>query len=273
LDDVLALDRQADIIVGGDFNSQYNQSEAYPEMRTTAIQGVLGSQGDEERIRTEDGLLYNFWYELDAAERASDVFQDRWGTLMQMMVTRGAYDQHGIQYVDNSFQPVVLEGVNGQLGTRLPIRWNPFGESGGGYSDHFPIAARFRNLGATENREYLELTGSRRSGPESAPIRKVDYSAVRTAQVPSLNRFANDAQICDPRNLGHVFIVEGEISGERPLRIRIYDDEYNIWAFDVELRKQIYARMKVGEKVRFYGEVGIHEDQWQFVVRDLSWLD
>lgn len=273
LDAVLAVDPRADIIIGGDFNSQHNQSEAYPEMRTTAIQGVLGSQGDEEKIRTTDDVVYNLWYELPEAKRGSDAYRDRWGTLMQLMLTRGVYDNHGIQYVDNSFEVLIHEGINAQIGTRLPIRWNPLGETGGGYSDHFPIMARFRKAVAGSNHEWMNLSDPSRDKRAANAGLAVDFPAVRSAKVPELGKFASDEEICSPKNLGHVFMIEGRISGERPLRIKVYEQEYNVWAFDVEMRKKIYDRLKVGQNVRFYGEISTHEGAWQFLVRDLSWLD
>jgi len=273
LDAVLVNDPNADIVIGGDFNSQYNQREAYPDMRTTGIQGVLGSQGDEEKIRSSGDLVYNLWFELPEAKRGSDVYQDHWGTLMQMMVTRGVYDNLGIQYIDNSFEALIHEGVNAQMGTRLPIRWNQLGDVGGGYSDHFPVAAKFRKVAAATERQWLPLTNPGRDALSGGASRSVDFRAVKSANVPPLRKFATDREICDPRNLGHVFLIEGRISGERPLRIKIYDQEYGIWAFDVEMRKKIYDRLQVGKTVRFYGELSTHEEKWQFVVRDLSWLD
>jgi endonuclease/exonuclease/phosphatase family metal-dependent hydrolase len=273
LEAVRNRDANADIILGGDFNSQHNQAEAYPEMRTTAVHGILGSQGDEQRIQTDADIVYNLWYELPESERGSDVYQNRWGTLMQMMVTRGLYDSHGIQYVDNSFEVLIHEGINAQIGSRVPVRWNQVGDTGGGFSDHFPVAAKFRVLGSTADRRFIELKNPSRGEPATQPNRWADFQAVRKANVPSLNEFKTDQEICDPKNLGHVYWVEGKISGERPLRIQIYEQDYNIWAFDVEMRKKIYEKLQLNQSVRFLGEVGIHEGKWQFIVRDLSWLE
>ena len=46
LDQILQENPKADVILGGDFNTQYNQGQRYPFMTKTAIQDVLGSQGD-----------------------------------------------------------------------------------------------------------------------------------------------------------------------------------------------------------------------------------
>jgi len=47
IDELLAADPHADIILGGDFNSQYNQRQRYhATMQETALNDVLGSQGN-----------------------------------------------------------------------------------------------------------------------------------------------------------------------------------------------------------------------------------
>lgn len=78
LEVLLAADPLADVVLGGDFNSQHNQSEAYGTMAKTALNTILGSQGDELKIRELDRLwLYNLWYELPVDERGSDVYRDQ----------------------------------------------------------------------------------------------------------------------------------------------------------------------------------------------------
>ena len=46
LDQILQDNPSADVILGGDFNTQYNQGQRYSYMTKTALQDVLGSQGD-----------------------------------------------------------------------------------------------------------------------------------------------------------------------------------------------------------------------------------
>ena len=53
LDQILKEDPKADVIIGGDFNTQYNQGQRYPFMTKTAIQDVLGSQGDARALGGE----------------------------------------------------------------------------------------------------------------------------------------------------------------------------------------------------------------------------
>ena len=114
VDEILRDDPHADIILGGDFNSQYNQHQRYPAMERTGIDDVLGARGDELGIRDARQApgLYNLWYELPTAERGSDTYRGEWGTLIQLIVSRGLYDRRGVQYVDNSFGVGRFPGLN-----------------------------------------------------------------------------------------------------------------------------------------------------------------
>ncbi len=275
LDELLAKDKHADVIIAGDFNSQFNQTQRYPDISKSAVNDVLGSQGDEARLLKDPNVvLYNLWYEMKPEQRGSDVFRDQWGTLMQIMITRGMYDGAGLQYVDNSFEVLAYENLNAQVGSLLPIRWQHATGVGAGYSDHFPLKARFRHVGGEGGSgEYFALRNASRPRPQDREARPVQYGLVKSAEVPHLTTLGSDQAICDPKHLGHVFLIQAEVSGERPFRLKVFEQEYNLWAFDVALRREVYSRFSVGQSIRFYGEVGIHDGNWQFVVRDVSWLE
>lgn len=76
LDELLATDPNADFIVAGDLNSHYNQKQRYRAMGTTAINDVLGSQGNELNLRGKDRDLYNLWFELPSDQRGSDIYKE-----------------------------------------------------------------------------------------------------------------------------------------------------------------------------------------------------
>jgi hypothetical protein len=120
VDGLLKADPNADFIIGGDLNSHYNQKQRYREMRTTGINDILGSQGNGLAIRGKDRDLYNLWFELPSDQRTSEVFDNKWGTLMHLIVARGLYDQNGVQYVDNSFAVLKLRGLNMDAFGRIP---------------------------------------------------------------------------------------------------------------------------------------------------------
>jgi endonuclease/exonuclease/phosphatase family metal-dependent hydrolase len=273
LNELLEADPNADIILGGDFNSGYNQALRYPQMQKTGLNAVLGSQGDELAIQQTGGpVLYNLWHELPVDKRGSDVYLDEWGTLIQMMLVRGLYDNRGIQYIDNSFSVLAIDNVNVQRGSGVPIRWNIVDGTGTGYSDHLPVSARFRTVSDDEPGKFLSLQNPGRQADITSAARKVDYSFVTKSSLSSIKDFGSDEAIRKLENLGQAYRVEAAVSGEKPFRVRVFDEEYNVWSYDIELRREIYSRFPVGGPMEFIGEIGIHEGKWQFVVRDVSWL-
>lgn len=152
IDEILEARPYADIIVAGDFNCFYNQGPRF-KFDTTAITDVLGSMSDERALRSSNGL-YNLWYELPPGERGSEYFHGVWSTFMQIMVSRGLYDFRGVQYVDDSFGVAQFDDLNATP-DGLPWRWS-FKGNGSGFSDHFPIYARFTTV--RNNRENLYMT-------------------------------------------------------------------------------------------------------------------
>lgn len=276
LDQIFAADASADVILGGDFNSYYNQSLRFDAMPQTALNDVLGSQGNELAIQKEHGDrdLYNLWYELPPNERGSDTYQGYWGTLMQMILTPGLYDYHGIQYVDNSFAVAIMENHNAQPGSRAPLPWRTVAGIGGGVSDHLPITARFRIVRDDDRQRYLDLKDAGSEDRSQDAIRlRVDYSQIPAELVKQVGETEADEKIQDPKHMGHLFKVRATVSGERPLRVKVGDDEFKVWSFDRELRSKIFRRFPLGASVRFLGELDFHQGMWQFVVRDPAWLE
>ncbi len=275
LNDVLRADPAADIVVGGDFNSQYNQSQRYPEMGQTAINSVLGSQGNEMAIRAGSKPdLYNLWYELPPEKRRSDAFQGSWGTLMSMMITRGLYDGRGVQYVDNSFRVLGIENVNAQTITGLPLRWRTINGDGTGFSDHLPIAARFRVVEGKDVASFTPLADPGKEETSSAETDgvKIDYR-IRKGSLPKATALGSDKAIQKPSLVGQLFLVDATVTAEKPFRIKLFSDEFKVWSFDETLRMQIYKKFPVGSKARFYGELDFHDGMWQFLIHDATWLE
>lgn len=275
VDEILASDPHADLVLGGDFNSYYNQSQLFSQMPKTAVNHVLGSQGNEASIRDPEGpLLYNLWYELPPQERKSDAYRGKWGTLMQMMITRGLHDYQGVQYVDNSFRVAVFEDFNAQPGSQAPLAWRKVPGEGGGVSDHFPIAARFRIVQDDDPNSYfqLEFPGFEQPEKDIVPL-LVDYSGLPKESLQSTADLGSDREIQQAARMGKVLRVKGTVSGEKPFVIRVFDDDYKVWAFDRQFRMEVYERFPLGSAIEFYGELDFHEGMWQFVIRDPAWLD
>jgi hypothetical protein len=273
LDQLLAQDPLADIVVGGDFNSQYNQAQAYPNMQQTALDQVAGSQGDEQAMCSIKGpTLYNLWYDVQPGRRGSDVYNGEWGTLMQMLISRGLYDHRGVQYVDNSFNKAALEGINCQAGSLAPVRWQLVDGEAAGFSDHLPVFAQFRLARDRNASGFMVLANPGKNDTATSKAPTVDYAATKRAKLRSTTEFENDAAVRRTENLGHAFQVKAVVSAEKPFKIRLMNEEYAVWSFDKDLRIKMYQKFPVGSNFEVIGELGIHEGKWQFVIRDPSWL-
>jgi hypothetical protein len=271
LDEILKDDPHADIILGGDFNSQYNQKVRYKKMKETGVNDVLGSQGNELAIRGAQRDLYNLWFELPEAQRGSDTYDGEWGTLMQMMITRGLYDYRGVQYVDNSFGVAKIEGLN-MSDDGMPRRWSFDGSAGSGFSDHFPVYAKFLTVSDDRADRYISLSNpSQDTG--LASVNKVDYSKVDLAKVAlEADRLPPGASLRDDAFKGRIVHAAGTVGRGRRLTVEVRHDTYDVWSFNRALRDQLRAAWKAGQTVRFYGELGQYKGRWQFIIRDASWV-
>ncbi len=274
LDALLEADPHADILVGGDLNSHYNQRRRYRKMPVTAINDILGSQGNELAIRGPARDLYNLWFELPEDDRGSDVFRGEWGTLMHLIVSRGLYDQRGVQYVDNSFAVVKRPGLNADP-AGLPVRWNTKeGEGGFGFSDHFPILARFRTVADNLPGKFMPLT--RESGSEddgNGRANKVDLSKTDFASAVVLADLPADVDLRDGTWTGKFFRVEAKALDDRFLKIEVHGGTYDVYGPRKEIRNLLYTQRREQDgKLSFYGELGTYKGNWQFLVKAKEWV-
>lgn len=272
LDEILRVDPNADIIVGGDLNSQYNQKQRYPAMKTTGINDVLGSQGNELAIRGTQRDLYNLWYDVPAAERGSDTFRGEWGTLMHLIVSRGVYDYRGVQYVDNSFTVAKFPGLNADA-SGLPARWSFDGPAGGGFSDHFPVAARFVTVSEGRADRYLALQKASVEDKGPPPVTKIDFARVDVVEAAkATSALPPGTSIRTDTFKGQLFRVEGRVAPGGRHAVVFRGETYDIWSFDEALRKKLQAEYPAGSTIRFYGKLGQYRERWQFVIEDASWV-
>jgi hypothetical protein len=273
LDEIFRADPNADVVIGGDLNSQYNQKQRYPKMKTTALNDVLRSQGNELAVRGPSRDLYNLWYELPVAERGSDTYRGEWGTLMHLIVSRGLYDHRGVQYVDNSFFVAKFAGLNAD-GKGLPVRWAFEGPAGQGFSDHFPVAAKFVTVADNRADKYLALRRASAEGPaDAAPVLTVDYAAMDLAKVAlTAAALPAGASLRADGYKGAIVRVEGVVAPGARLAVEFRGETYDVFSHDADLRKKLRADFQAGQSVRFYGELGRYKERWQFVIHDPSWV-
>ncbi|MBC8039841.1 MAG: hypothetical protein H7Y06_04805 [Opitutaceae bacterium] len=274
IDALLQADPNADIIIGGDLNSHYNQKRRYRKMPETAINDILGSQGNELAIRGSARDLYNLWFELPEGERGSDVYQGEWGTLMNLIVTRGLYDLRGVQYIDNSFGVAKFPGLNADA-AGLPVRYSSEGAGGRGFSDHFPIFARFQTVDDNQPGKFAALT--RESGKEDAVAdaipNKVDHTKTDFAGAVVLAKLPAGANLRDGTWTGKLFRVEAKALDEKLLRVAVNGETYDVYGPRKEIRDLLYAqRRENAGTLSFYGELGTYKGTWQFLVKSEAWV-
>jgi len=161
IDALLTENAKADYIVLGDMNSDYNENVIIEPFHNdsdgmTGLNDIIKAQGDELKVLRNESpaLKYNLHYELDRSARKTAWHQGfNWSTLDNMVIGAGLYDQQGITYVDNSFQPshyllprlsflFKADGTTNRW--RQRVSGNVTRHELGGFSDHGPIFARFR---------------------------------------------------------------------------------------------------------------------------------
>lgn len=272
LDALLKADPHADILIGGDLNSQYNQKLRYPEMSSTAINDVLRSQGNEIALRGAQRDLYNLWYELPREQRGSDTWRGEWGTLMHLIVSRGLYDQRGVQYVDNSFAVGRFAGLNADE-AGLPVRWNGDTPTGRGVSDHFPLSARFTVSESGRIDRWIALARpSDRDETDTEPVR-VSFAGIDVVGTAlTADRLPRDANLRDGSYTGKIFRVEGPSEEGALLRVTFAGESYEVYSPDRAIRDALAAQRSAKRSFRFYGELGTFRGRWQFVVKDATWV-
>jgi hypothetical protein len=269
--EILKADPQADIIIGGDLNSHYNQKIRYPRMAMTGIDDVLKVGHSEPELRRGKAPLYNLWYELEPQQRGSDTYRGEWGTLMHLIISRGLHDWNGIQYQDNSFRVARLPGVNSDA-AGVPVRWSNGGAYGFGYSDHLPIYAHFRAVDKDLPDKYMPLENASDT-PPTADVMRINYAGMDLSQAIDVRDLPADADLQDGSWTGKLFKVSGQPSvNNRNLRVRLKSKFYDVYSHSSAIREALKRQATLNRKSEFYGQLGTYKGKWQFVVHDMSWI-
>ncbi len=267
LNQVFQENPAADVILGGDFNTQYNQGQRFPFMPKTGLQDVLGSQGDPAIFTKSDGPdLYNLWFEVAPEKRFSDEYSGEWGTLMQLLVSRGMGDGKGVDFIPGTVKQLRVSGLNTQGPLELPWRWTNYGP-GWGASDHFPVLAQFQVANGAPP-SFASRSWSAVPPQEALKVGydRIDRSKLRNA---SVLKDASPEELA--KAMGEIFVVEATFSKIRPLEVELDGKNYSLHSFDKDL-KDVLRKEPKGKKMKFLGELGIFKGRLQFVVHDPSWI-
>lgn len=269
LDQLRASMPGVDVILGGDFNSDYNQSYRYKQMSRTGINSVLHSTGDERAVAAgRDALLYNLWYELPREQRGSDTYRGEWGTLMQLMISPGLYDFTGFQYVDNSFFVGRFKGLNVYDNSGAPVRWSSVG-TGHGFSDHLPVAMKVRVVEADQPGKTMSLSQPGTTDDSLWTVTKVDYR--KPTDYLTEEDVKGEKLEDHPEYYDRIFYLSTPVLDKG--RVRVNGQIFDLYAPGFKVDKLVEPYEGSSQKIQFYGRLSRYRGQWQFVIEDRSYLE
>jgi endonuclease/exonuclease/phosphatase family metal-dependent hydrolase len=136
VDSILKKNKHEMMIFMGDFNDEPNNK---------SIENILGASKFECNKVPKNKKLLNLSYHSFMKKEGSYKFGSSWDMIDQIIVSSSLMDSNGIEYVCNSYQVLkpdfMIAKTGNRKGTALPTY------SGklylGGFSDHFPVGARF----------------------------------------------------------------------------------------------------------------------------------
>lgn len=261
LNELLSADPSLDIVLSGDFNSDYNQKYRYG-FDKTAINDVLRSTGNEQKVAGGNtNELFNLWYELPVERRGSDTYRGKWGTLMQIMISSGLYDDKGIQYVDNSFS-IGDMGFNTYSASGEPKRWNA-AFSGSGFSDHLPVYMKFTV--AKEKGSYTNFSVN-----DDSLWKPIDVNYQIPEQYVSEDEFIQD----DPRNNPDFFdeYVKATARVTADYDFVVNGITYDVYTPSFRLNEVLPMVAGTDKSVVFYGRFSNYRGNWQFIIESPEFI-
>lgn len=136
LEKIFDADKSSNVIMMGDFNDE-------PDNKS--ITQILGAHDFDCDSKKVDGTLLNLSFKTKANGGGSYLFGSTWNMIDQMIISPGLNDGKNLEYVCNSFKVIKPEFMIAKEGDRKngPLPTYSGNRYLGGYSDHFPIGAKF----------------------------------------------------------------------------------------------------------------------------------
>ena len=271
LDEIFKANPDANVIVGGDLNAHYNQLQRYPKMGRTGVQDVLGSQGNIEKFTSANNsgtVLYNLWYDVEPSQRRSDTYQGEWGTLMQIIISKGLANGSGVDYVGSSFGAVVIEGLNAKSQARLPNPVTLYGP-GAGVSDHFPVMATFtvydKDSKGAAPLKRAEITPSEALLEVAGPIDRSKLPRASSLEKMSAEQVAN--------SINDLFVIDGTFlgGGKKTSAVKVGEKTYNLYLSNNKVSQSIKSVAK-GTAVQWIGILHFHNNELEFEINNTNFL-
>ncbi|MDQ7816149.1 MAG: hypothetical protein RDU14_03935 [Melioribacteraceae bacterium] len=136
IDKIQLDEKDPQIIIMGDFNDD-------PDNKS--VEQVLGAKKFECNDQFSNNEILNLSYKKFSAGEGSYLYGAKWNMIDQMMISASLLQGNEIQYDCESYEVIKPEFIIIQEGDLkgAPLRTYAGSRYLGGYSDHFPVGARF----------------------------------------------------------------------------------------------------------------------------------
>lgn len=137
VDKLLAYNKKSNIIIVGDFNDEPGNTSI---LKTLSAKPLYCS----DSVKANDAL-YNTSFERYARKEGTLKFQDTWNLLDQVIISGGILNGTSLKYVCGSYEIFKPERIVTKSGKFQGTPHPTYGGRRylGGYSDHFPVTAKF----------------------------------------------------------------------------------------------------------------------------------
>ena len=136
--EILTEDENSFIVVMGDFNDEPDNQSIKDELEVSFL-------NCSDSLENENEELYNLSSQLFEDGEGTYLYRSDWNMLDQIIVSREMLNKNSFQYICNSFEIVKAEFSVTKTGQYKGASRPTFGGSKylAGYSDHFPVGAKF----------------------------------------------------------------------------------------------------------------------------------
>ncbi len=138
LKDIAVINKKSvkNIVIIGDFND---------EPINKSITEVLKAKQLVQQNKLKKNDLFNLAWDIKANKLGSFMYKQEWNMLDQMIISQPLVNNKGLDYVDNSFEVIKPDYMITKEGKYKDSPIPTFGGKSylAGYSDHFPVGAKF----------------------------------------------------------------------------------------------------------------------------------
>ena len=149
LNKISETEPDANIIIIGDFNDV---------PKNASVKKILNAKKFvcHDSSKTSGDEMYNLTYKLYEEGKGTYLYKQNWNLLDQMIVSKSLADGKGIEYICNTIEIVKPEFIQTKRGKYKGAIFPTYGgwKYLGGFSDHYPIGAKFIIRSENEVKNY-----------------------------------------------------------------------------------------------------------------------